>query len=836
MKFFQPRTTAVALAIASMSGLSATSTVYAQIGASDEPIEEIVTIGTRGKPRSATASVAPVDVISASDFVSQGGVDTSNLLRNVVPSFNVNDQPISDAATLVRPANLRGLAPDHTLVLVNGKRRHRAAVITWLGGGLSDGSQGPDISAIPSLALQSVEVLRDGAAAQYGSDAIAGVINFNLKNSPSEGSAELKYGQYTEGENQYTLAVNQGFALGDNGFLNLTAEWTEAEATDRSVQRNDAAGLIDAGVQGVGTPAQVWGTPEIDADIKLWANFGAELDNGMEVFGNANYNNKEATGGFYYRNPSNRGGVYAANGNLLFADLTADGSGNCPTDIPGTVAGLTSTAFASAAARPECFSFAEIISGGFTPNFGGEVTDTALLLGLRGETNNELSWSVSAYYGKNEADFFINNTVNASLGSATPRDFNPGAYEQQDISINADFSMPLSDTVTLAFGAEYREEEFSIIAGQAESYIDGGLGAQGFSTSTNGFPGFSPQIAGSFDRANTSLYGDLEWQASDSLLVAAAIRYEDFDGFGDTTNFKLGGNYTLTDSAGIRATISTGFKAPTPGQSNASNISTQLVNGVLTNQGVIPSTSPAALLRGGTELGPEESENITLGGYFSVGSVDVTVDLFKIDVEDRLNISDTFSLTPGDLATLAGQGIDASDIATFSFFTNQFDTETTGIDIVATWNTEWLNGNTAWNIAFNKTDTEVVRRDAGLLGDNRVRQIEDGVPDTRWNFTGTHQMDRFRFMARLSHYGDYYDNEAGGVFGSNNLLDVELGYTWSDRIDLSFGARNLTDEQGDRAADAGSFDFGAALGLEYSQFTPFGFNGTFLYGKASYSF
>lgn len=831
MNKFQPKLIAMAVAMAAAGGVSTPS--FAQ---EEKAIEEVVTIGTRGKPRSATASVAPVDVISASDFVSQGGVDTSNLLRNVVPSFNVNDQPISDAATLVRPANLRGLAPDHTLVLVNGRRRHRAAVITWLGAGISDGSQGADIGAIPSLALQSVEILRDGAAAQYGSDAIAGVINFNLKNSDSEGSAEIKYGQYTEGENQYTLSVNQGFALGENGFLNLTAELTEAEATDRSVQRADAAALIAAGVQGVNTPAQVWGTPEIDGDLKLWANFGAELGNGMELFGNANYNNKDVLGGFYYRNPSNRGGVNASGDNLLFADLTADGSGNCPTDIPATAAGLTSDEFAAAAARSECFNFAELITGGFTPNFGGEVTDTALLLGLRGGDEDALTWSVSAYYGKNEADFVINNTVNASLGADTPRNFNPGAYEQQDINLNADFTMPLSADVSLAFGVEYREEEFSIIAGQAESYIDGGLGSQGFSTSTNGFPGFSPAIAGSFDRANSSAYADLEWQASDSLLVAAALRFEDFDGFGSTTNFKLGANYAISDSAGIRGTISSGFKAPTPGQSNASNISTQLVNGVLTNQGVIPSTSPAALLKGGTELGPEESDNITFGGFFSAGPVDVTIDLFKIDVSDRLNISNTFALTDADRATLAGQGIDASDIATFSFFTNQFDTETEGVDIVATMNTEWAGGNTTWNLAFNKTDTEITNRDPALLSDNRVRQIEEGVPDTRWNLTANHQMDRARFLARISHYGDYYDNEAGGVFGSNNLLDLEFGYRYSDKIDFSLGARNVTDEQGDRAADVGSFDFGAVLGLEYSQFTPFGFNGTFLYGKASYSF
>jgi iron complex outermembrane receptor protein len=556
----------------------------------------------------------------------------------------------------------------------------------------------------------------------------------------------------------------------------------------------------------------------------------------MELFGNANYNNKEATGGFYYRNPSNRGGVNASDGNLLFADLTADGSGNCPTDIPATAAGLSSAEFTAAAARAECFNFAELITGGFTPNFGGEVTDTALLLGLRGGDEGEFNWSVSAYYGKNEADFFINNTVNASLGANTPRNFNPGAYEQQDINLNADFSMPLSDNVNFAFGAEYREEEFSIIAGQAESYIDGGLGSQGFSTSSNGFPGFAPAIAGSFDRANTSVYGDLEWQATDDLLVAAAIRFEDFDGFGSTTNFKLGANYAISDSAGIRGTVSSGFKAPTPGQSNASNISTQLVNGILTNQGVIPSTSPAALLKGGTELGPEESDNITFGGFFSAGPIDFTVDFFKIDVSDRLNISNTFALTDADRATLAGQGIDASDIATFSFFTNQFDTETEGVDIVATMNTEWAGGNTTWNLAFNKTDTEITDRDASIVSDSRVRQIEEGVPDTRWNLTANHQMDKTRFLARISHYGDYYDNEAGGTFGSNNLLDLEVGYRYSDKIDFSFGARNVTDEQGDRAADVGSFDFGAVLGLEYSQFTPFGFNGTFLYGKASYSF
>ena len=553
----------------------------AEAVAEDIIIEEIVTIGTRGKPRSVTQSLAPVDVISGNDFVNQGGVDVSNLLRNVVPSFNVNDQPISDAATLVRPPNLRGLAPDHTLVLVNGQRRHRAAVITWLGNGLSDGSQGPDIAAIPSLALNSVEILRDGAAAQYGSDAIAGVINFNLKNSSSEGAIEARYGAYSEGDGDtFRIAVNKGFPLGDAGFINVTAEWAEADATDRSVQRADAQALIDAGYQNVDNPAQVWGTPEIEDDIKLWVNFGADLSDSVEFFGHANYNDKTVTGGFYYRNPTNRGGVYSGDegATLLVGDLTPGPVGQDNSAFPILAAGdgvgcpvvpinnlvPDAAAFAAVQADPNCFNFQELITGGFTPNFGGDVSDASILLGLRGELENGLGWKVSAYWGNNEADFFINNTVNASLGPQTPRDFDPGAYEQEDLNFNADFTYLLNDNVNIGFGFEYREEEFTIKAGQAESYIDGGLGTQGFSTSTNGFPGFSPAIAGSFSRDNYAMYVDGEWFASEQLTLGAAVRFEDFDDFGTTTNFKLGGNFAVNENFGLRATVSTGFKAPTP--------------------------------------------------------------------------------------------------------------------------------------------------------------------------------------------------------------------------------------------------------------------------------
>ena len=412
-----------ALSLVASFFLTSTQALAADMAQADpEVMEEVITIGTRGKPRSTTDSTAPVDVVTGDDFMQQGGGDTANLLRNLVPSLNVNDQPISDAATLVRPANLRGLAPDHTLVMVNGRRRHRAAVITWLGNGMADGSQGADISAIPGLALRSVEVLRDGAAAQYGSDAIAGVINFNLKDSASDGAVEIKFGEYSEGDGAQTVvAVNKGFALGSEGFLNLTAEWAEADATDRSVQRQDAANLIAAGYQNVANPAQVWGTPEVADDYKLWANFGGDLSDNVEFFGNANYNSKEVTGGFYYRNPTNRGGVYSGDGGetLLIGDLTPGAVGTDNSAFPAlstgdgvacpTVAlnGLVpdATAMAQVKADPNCFSFQETITGGFTPNFGGEITDYSILVGLRGETDSGMFWSVSAYNGSNEADF-----------------------------------------------------------------------------------------------------------------------------------------------------------------------------------------------------------------------------------------------------------------------------------------------------------------------------------------------------------------------------------------------------------------------------------------------
>lgn len=802
-------------------------------------MEEVVTTGTRAKARTVQDSPAPVDVISGEDFFNQGDNDLSNLLRNVVPSYNVNTQPISDAATIVRPANLRGLAPDHTLVLINGKRRHRAAVIYWLGNGIANGAQGPDISAIPSIALKQVEVLRDGAAAQYGSDAIAGVMNFKLKDASEGFEIEAKMGEFTDGDGQnYTVAANLGLPFTDNGFANFSFEYGETDPTDRSVQRNDAAALIAAGNTAVATPAQVWGSPEIRDDLKLWANIGLELGGGNYFYAHGNYVTKEVEGGFYFRNPNTRGAVFSTDGgaSLLIGDMldaadgVLDGSAGCPA-VPITNNVPDQAALAQVFADPNCFSFQEIFPGGFTPRFGGEVSDTSIVAGVQGELDNGLRWDLSAGAGRNEVDFFINNTVNASLGPATPVNFDPGAYIQTEQNINIDFGYSPSDNVNVAFGAEYRNEEFEIRVGQQESFEIGPLAPQGFSAASNGFPGFSNIAGGKFDRKNKAVYVDVEWEPTDSLLIGAAWRYEDFDDFGDTSNGKIAANWRITESFGLRATASTGFKAPTPGQSNAFNVSTEFdfVLNDLVNNGTVPSTTAVAQLRGGQALEPEESTNLTFGAFFNIGALDVTVDMYSIDVDDRLNLSANYSLTPAEVASLEAAGVtSAGNLQNFRFFTNDFDTETDGFDIVATYPVDWSNGSTQFSLAYNQTETEVT--DSGVTVDAaRIRQIEEGLPETRYNVAANHIVGNWRVLARVSYYDDWWDSEDGNEYDGKYLVDAEVAYDFNENVTITLGGQNIFDETPDDNPGAAG-----GVGNRYSQFSPFGFNGAYYYVRLGY--
>ncbi|WP_068303113.1 TonB-dependent receptor plug domain-containing protein [Kordiimonas lacus] len=839
-------------------------------------IEEVVVTGSRRAARSAADTPAPVDVISADQFANQGDGDMSNLLRTVVPSYNVNAQPISDAATLVRPANLRGLAPDQTLVLLNGKRRHRAAVISFLGGGLSDGAQGPDISVIPSIALKQVEVLRDGAAAQYGSDAIAGVMNFVLRDDAEGGSVEAKWGQTYEGDgDQRMFAANIGLPLGPDGFANFSAEWREADPTSRSVQRDDAQGLIDGGNNNVRQPyAQVWGTPEIRDDWKVFLNAGLNTSSG-EAYLFGNYAERETEGGFFYRNPDTRSGVNVSGTQRLVGDMAPDDGITCPGGInfnegeatTGTVADPLNVGDADEAAvlaqifaDPNCFVFNEMFPGGFTPQFGGQLNDAAIAMGYRGEMDNGLAYDVSMHVGRNQADFFIKNTVNPSLGSLTPTEFELGSYIQLEKNFNADLSYPIDvgffSDLNVAAGFEWREEQFEARIGQTESWETGILaqpfelenadgdivvGNQGFGVAANGFAGFSPNVAGEWDRTNIALYLDMEADVTEDLILGAALRWEDFSDFGSTTNFKVSGLYKITDALRLRGSISSGFRAPTVGQQQVVNISTvfEEVDGrlQLAQRGTIPPTNPVSADFGAKPLGPEKSNAFTLGLAADIGAASLTIDYFNIKLKDRITQSATINLSTEDRTRLVESGIGfAADLAAFRFFVNDFDTRTQGIDIVATIPLDLFeNGSTNLSFAGNYTKTKVTDFNPATLDDLRIAQLETSLPRYRGNATFTHTDDKWRMLARVNYYGGHTEYHLGSFglpidAGGKITFDAEFGYNVMENVEVVIGAENLFDTYPDDNPHAG------IAGAAYPVESPFGFNGGMYYVRARYSF
>ena len=841
------------LAASAAFSVMATAPVFAQQAeesAKAEDIEQIAVVGSRAAPRSVADSAVPIDIISDEEFKQQGATDMVSMMQTVVPSFNVNDQPINDASTLVRPANLRGMASDHTLVLVNGKRRHRSAVITFLGGGLSDGAQGPDISVIPAAALKQVEVLRDGAAAQYGSDAIAGVINFVLNDASEGGMFEARYGSYYEGDgDMIQLSGNVGMPLSDKGFINLSAEYRTADDTSRSIQRDDAAGLIAAGNNFVADPAQIWGSPEIKHDIKLFANLGLELSSTAEAYMFGNYAEREVEGGFYFRNPHTRGGVYASDGTLLVGDLTGDMSGNCPTDIiPGDNVLTNERYINEVANNPDCFSFNEILPGGFTPRFGGVVTDMSLVFGTRGELDNDVTYDVSVNLGENEVDFAISNTINPSLGPDTPFEFSPGRYIQSEQTLDIDFTKPFDvgfyEPLFVATGFQYRHESYESIAGDTASYEIGPLATQGFGIGSNGFPGLAANSQGLVSRHNIALYIDAEAYITESFMLAGALRYEDFSDFGDTTKGKIAFRWQALDNIAFRGAFSTGFKAPTLGQSNVRNVTTAFgTDGKLIDRATLPPTDPVSQLKGGEQLTPEESKSITFGvvADFDNGLF-ITADYYNIEVTDRISTASGIALTEEDIATLLEQGVnDASSFSEISFFTNDFDTTTEGLDVVANYAMEMMGGETKFSLAYNWTSTEVDRA-SDNISDFRIRMLEDNLPAVRYSATANHTNGDWRFLARLNYYGSIFEDHLDSALpiekvSSEITVDLEVAYNFTEDFTVTIGAKNAFDEYPDENNTVtDGITYAEIAGSAYPTTSPIGINGGFYYLRGVYTF
>ena len=809
--------------------------------------EETVVVGSRAEPRSATESAVPVDVLSASDLLSSGTGDLKDQLRTIIPSFAVNTQPVQGASTVVRPAMLRNLAPDHTLVLVNGKRRHRSSVVDWHGGnGVAYGSQGPDISVIPAIALRQVEVLRDGAAAQYGSDAIAGVMNFQLKDAASGGSVEVNTGMYGAGDGESAqFAGNVGLPLGARGFANLSLEYGNANPTDRTAPRRDAVALIAAGNTHVRSErAQRWGDPDVDDDLKAFGNFGYSLPSGVELYAHTNYASKKVTQSFFFRNPNSRLGVFSIDGGrtLLIADVLAAegrGSADCPTvavtdDVPDPIA------LQEVFDDPNCFSFQEQFPGGFTPQMGGTATDASLVAGVRGLTAGGFNWDLSGSVGLHRTDLFIHDTVNASLGPASPTSFDIGANRQREVNLHFDVSYAVSDRVNLAAGGEWRDEQYRLVQGDREGWLVGPYARQRFMSGANGFFGYGPQQSGTWSRYNVAAYGDLEVSGADGAwTLGTAVRIENFEDFGTTTNGKVSGRFRF-----VRASLSSGFRAPTPGQQNGFNISSWFdpTVGDLVNNAVIPSISPAAQLRGGLPPGPEQSVNYTAGVVFDTGPFTFTADYFRIDVADRIGITSNFLLTDGEIAKLVAGGFDAAEsVRNFRFFTNAFATMSQGIDVVSTWTPLALRGNTVVSAVFNYTDTRVTDNRRGLLDGRRLAEYAYSLPRTRGNVGVTQRMGRIRLLGRLSHYGGWYDYDSGrgeifdpsgglaqGFFEGRPILDLEVGFDLARGTTLAVGGQNVLNIYSQVSALA------HWVGERYSEYTPWGFSGAYYYVRVGY--
>ncbi|RIJ14909.1 TonB-dependent receptor [Henriciella mobilis] len=777
---------------------------------------QIVVTGTRSADRTALETAVPVDVFPVEELTDTGRVELNQILTTTVPSFNFNQTAINDGTDIVRPATLRGLAPDQTLVLVNGKRRHSAALVN-INGSVGRGSAAVDLNTIPTTAIGSVQVLRDGASAQYGSDAIAGVINVLLREESSGGGVNVRYGAHVtdpEGLNRSeidgqttTVGGWAGFGLGEDGFLTVSAEYSLRKRTNRA---------------GLDPRQQFPDLPEFDEAERTFNRLNHNYGNGRA----------ENINGFF------NAGYTLDNG----AELYAFGGVQ---DREGESPGFYRRAI-------DARNIAEIYPAGFLPVIGGDVLDYSLGGGIRG-TANEWDYDVSVVKGSNELDYSVNNSLNASLGPTSQTSFDAGSLKFDQLTFNADivrtFDTLLPGTTTLAFGAEYRDENFEIEAGEEASWIQGPFPATDYfgnpisptaAAGSQVFPGFTPESAVDEGRDASSIYGEVEWEPNDRTLLSAALRYEDYSDFGDTTTGKIAGRYDFTDQVAIRGAISTGFRAPSLQQQYFTAISTNFIDGVPFEVGTFPATSPAAIALGGGQLQAEESVSYSLGTVITpTPDWFVTIDAYRIDIDDQIFLTENLGGAEVQ-QVLADAGVNAQLVR---FFQNGIKTETTGIDIVTKYDFDFGDmGDLGVSAAFNYSKTEVtdvpqnqVIPSLTLFGRDRTLTLEESAPETKLILSADYGYKIADFNVRATRFGDVVDpsNNPDNDFTleADWIIDASVDFQVSERVSLGLGADNVLDEYPTMTPSNQSFN-----GIfPYSSRSPYGFSGRYVYARASYS-
>lgn len=779
----------------------ATSSALAQEGA--KTLDTLIVTGTRVSDRTVAESTAPIDIITPEALRATGTTELATALSRAVPSLNFPRPAITDGTDAVRPAQLRGLSPDQVLVLVNGKRYHSTALIN-LNGSQGRGSSPVDLNTIPVAAIERVEVLRDGASAQYGSDAIAGVINIVLKGSDSGGSITGTYGQYSAGDGeQWNLAADAGFKLGENGSLHLAAQGGHQDQTDRARPYTGAPGVTP-----YGRVVQRYGDPEVDA--------GAVSYNGE-------FSPAEAITFYSFGVISRREAL--SNG---FFRAAADAR-----NIP------------------------EVYPDGFLPQIFNVSKDVAWVGGFKASTEGGLNIDISYNYGQNHLTFDVRNSLNRSLGTTvTPvqTDFYAGALEVTQNVLNLDFNKQLdwglAYPVTLAFGAEWRGEKFNESPGEPASYVNGGVIAPGASAPVPGsqvFAGFRPSDSGHFNRESYSAYASLEADLTEKLSAGLALRGEDYSDFGSTTSGKLSARYAFTDKVALRGTVSTGFRAPTLQQQYFQSTATNFIGGVPFEIATFRVNNPAAIALGAEPLKAEESNNYSLGLVLQpVDDLYITIDAYRIDIDDRIALSENLN-SEAVRDFLNDNGF--VGVGGGRYFTNAIDTKTEGVDIVGTYNWELSGSNLALTAGYNYNKTEVTRiadnpdslvaidPDAERFGRVELGRFTVGSPRDKFFLGGTWNLGNWAFNANATRYGKFTvlfgnnpdDTSRDQTFDPEWTLDLSASYTLGN-WNFTLGGDNVFDSYPDEVIFANS----NGGQLPYSASSPNGFNGAYMYANIGY--
>lgn len=856
-----------ALAIASLGDAASAQTTSATAAADERAGgDAIIVTGTRRTDRTVTESAVPVDVFTTQDLATQPSPSLQTILKNLVPSFNQQRNAGADGSAFVRPPTLRGLPPDQILVLINGKRMHRSALVQVAGDSLSAGSQGADLSQIPSVSLGRIEVLRDGAAAQYGSDAIAGVINLGLRTNDSGYELNARYGQTYRGDGKdIQVSGNAGFKLGE-GFINISGEFVDQGLFDRAVDRPDSAALRALGVD-VPSPPTRYGQPE-STTYRFVINSAVPVGDKDEVyfFGNYGYADQEVD--FNYRRPIavTVPGASPAPGQPFAPSQTFGRSHS--TIYLDTIPGLF-----NAQGRPvysatgATFERSSLYPEGYVPLFLSTNEDVAGVIGYRGETESGIRFDVSAASGRNRIRYNMTSTLNPSLGPTSPTEFYLGTLEQRETNLNLDVSKPVevgfASPLNIAAGLEFRRESYVVGLGDEASWTAGPYAVQTvqradgtrFQTTAgigaDGFPGYGPSSVTDTSRNSYSAYLDLEADIVESFTLGVAARYDNFSDFGGTFNGKVSARWAVNDAFALRGAGSTGFRAPTPGQAATANVQTGFPNNspVPVATATVTPGSTTALYFGSEPLKPEKSVSFSGGVVVTPGGgFNLTVDYYNITVRDRISITSPFVVTAGDQAALFAQGVsNAFDLGQVTYYTNGFKTRTQGVDAVASHRASTDFGTFNTSLAINYNQTRVIERTRPeAINLQRAANIEGLTPKFRGVLAETWNLGMFDATGRVNYFGtitSYNSNDVSATafttqkFGADVSFDLEVGITFAERFRVAAGGENLFNRYPDRDLRNIYAQTGAsAAGRLYNDASPLSYMGGFWYVRGQVKF